>query len=136
MSLRRATAIVRKEILHIIRDPRNLFLVTVSPAFLLFLLSYIFSFDVGQFNIAVLDLDRTSLSRLYLDSLTSDQDLILAFTVGSYEEIDPLLVSGDIDAALVIPPDSPIPSIVANRRRCRRSLTARTPLPERRLLVR
>jgi len=104
MSLRRAAAIVRKEILHIIRDPRNLFLVTVSPAFLLFLLSYIFSFDVGQFNIAVLDLDRTSLSRLYLDSLTSDQDLILAFTVGSYEEIDPLLVSGDIDAALVIPP--------------------------------
>lgn len=72
MSLRRAAAIVRKEILHIIRDPRNLFLVTVSPAFLLFLLSYIFSFDVGQFNIAVLDLDRTSLSRLYLDSLTSD----------------------------------------------------------------
>ena len=104
MSLRRAAAIVRKEILHIIRDPRNLFLVTVSPAFLLFLLSYIFSFDVGQFSIAVLDLDRTSLSRLYLDSLTSDQDLILVYTVGSYEEIDPLLVSGDIDAALVIPP--------------------------------
>jgi len=104
MSLRRAAAIVRKEILHIVRDPRNLFLVTLSPAFLLLLLSYIFSFDVGQFNIAVLDLDRTSLSRLYLHSLTNDQDLILAFTVGSYDEIDPLLVSGGIDAALVIPP--------------------------------
>jgi ABC-2 type transport system permease protein len=104
MSLRRATAIVRKEILHIIRDPRNLFLVTVSPAFLLFLLSYIFSFDIGQFNIAVLDFDRTAVSRIYLDSLTSDQDLTVAYTVGSYEEIDPLLVSGKIDAALVIPP--------------------------------
>ena len=104
MSLRRAAAIVRKEILHIIRDPRNLFLVTLSPAFLLLLLSYVFSFDVGQFDIAVLDLDRTSISRLYLDSLTSDQDLILAFSVSSYEEIDPLLVSGNIDAALVIPP--------------------------------
>jgi len=104
MSLRRATAIVRKEILHIIRDPRNLFLVTVSPAFLLFLLSYIFSFDVGQFKIAVLDFDRTALSRIYLDSLTGDQDLTVAYTVGSYEEIDPLLVSGKIDAALVIPP--------------------------------
>ena len=104
MSLRRAVAIVRKEILHIVRDPRNLFLVTLSPAFLLLLLSYIFSFDVGQFNIAVLDLDRTSLSRLYLDSLTADEDLILAYAVGSYEEIDPLLISGGIDAALVIPP--------------------------------
>jgi ABC-2 type transport system permease protein len=104
MSLRRAAAILRKEILHIIRDPRNLFLVTVSPAFLLLLLSYIFSFDVGQLSIAVLDLDQTSLSRLYVHSLTNDQDLILAYAVSSYEEIDPLLVSGDIDAALVIPP--------------------------------
>ncbi len=104
MSLRRATAIVRKEILHIIRDPRNFFLVTVSPAFLLFLLSYIFSFDIGQFSIAILDLDRTALSRRYLDSLTSDQDITPARTVSSYGEIDPLLRSGEIDAALVIPP--------------------------------
>ena len=104
MSLHRAVAIVRKEILHIIRDPRNFFLVTVSPAFLLLLLSYIFSFDVGQFNLAVLDLDRSSLSRLYLHSLTGDQDLIVAYTVSSYVEIDPLLTSGQIDAALVIPP--------------------------------
>lgn len=104
MSLRRATAIVRKEILHIIRDPRNFFLVTVSPAFLLFLLSYIFSFDIGQFNIAVLDSDRTALSRLYLQSLTSDQDLTLVYTVSNYEEIEPLLRGGQIDAALVIPP--------------------------------
>jgi len=104
MSLHRAVAIVRKEILHIIRDPRNFFLVTVSPAFLLLLLSYIFSFDVGQFNLAVLDLDRSYLSRLYLHSLTSDQDLILAYNISSYVEIDPLLTSGQIDAALVIPP--------------------------------
>ena len=104
MSLRRATAIVRKEVLQIIRDPRNFFLVTVSPAFLLFLLSYIFSFDIGQFSIAVLDLDRTALSRLYLESLTSDKYLTLTYTVSSYSEIDPLLRGGEIDAALVIPP--------------------------------
>jgi len=104
MSLRRMVAIVRKETLHIVRDPRNLFLVTISPAFLLFLLAYIFSFDVGQFNLAVLDLDRTALSRRYVASLTGDPDLVLAYTVSSYEEIDPLLVGGDIDAAVVIPP--------------------------------
>jgi ABC-2 type transport system permease protein len=100
----RTAAIVRKELLHIVRDPRNLFLVTISPAFLLFLLAYIFSFDVGQFKLAVLDLDHTSLSRRYLASLTSDEDLILAYTVNRYEELEPLLVGGDVDAALVIPP--------------------------------
>jgi ABC-2 type transport system permease protein len=104
MSLRRTVAIVRKEILHIVRDPRNLFLVTVSPAFLLLLLSNIFSFDVKQFHLAALDLDQTSLSRRYLASLTSDQDVVLAATVRSYEEIEPLLVRGEIDVALIVPP--------------------------------
>jgi ABC-2 type transport system permease protein len=104
MSLRRMTAIVRKEILHIVRDPRNLFLVTISPAFLLFLLSYIFSFEISQLKLAVLDLDQTSLSRRYLASLTSDPDMILARVVDSYDQIQPLLVNGDVDAVLIIPP--------------------------------
>jgi ABC-2 type transport system permease protein len=104
MSLRRTAAIVRKELLHIVRDPRNLFLVTVSPAFLLFLLSYIFSFELNQANLAVLDLDRTPLSRQYLASLTDNGDLVLAYFVNSYQEIQPLLVGGEVDAGLVIPP--------------------------------
>lgn len=103
MSLRRTAAIVRKEVLHIVREPRNLFLVTVSPAFLLLLLANIFSFDVREFNLAVLDLDLTPVSRDYWASLTSDPDLHLVYTVESYEEIEPLLVGGKIDAALIIP---------------------------------
>jgi len=104
MSLRRMTAIVRKELIHIVRDPRNLFLVTLSPAFLLFLLSYIFSFDATQLNLAVLDLDRTTLSRAYVASLTSDEDLDLTHSLDNYADILPLLVAGKVQAALVIPP--------------------------------
>jgi ABC-2 type transport system permease protein len=103
MSLRRAAAIVRKEFLHIARDPRNLFLVMASPAFLLFLLAYVFSFDVGKLSLAVSDLERSSLSRRYLASLTSNQDLALDFFLNSYEEAFSLLVSGDVDAVLMIP---------------------------------
>lgn len=103
MSLRRTAAIVRKEVLHIVREPRNLFLVTLSPAFLLLLLANIFSFDVREFNLAVLDLDLTPVSRDYWASLTSDPDLHLVYTVESYEQIEPLLVGGKIDAALIIP---------------------------------
>ncbi|MCL7451509.1 MAG: ABC transporter permease [Anaerolineae bacterium] len=104
MSLRRLFAVMRKEVLHIVRDPRNLFLVTVSPAFLLVLLSYVFSFEIKQFSLVVLDLDRTSLSRRYLASLTSNQDLNLTHTVTGYDAIDPLLLEGTVDVALVIPP--------------------------------
>lgn len=104
MSLRRLAAIVRKELLHIVRDPRNLFLVTVAPAFLLFLLSYIFRFEISQLSLAVLDLDRTPLSRQYIASLTNDQDLILAYVVSDLADIQPLLRAGEVDAGLVIPP--------------------------------
>ncbi len=104
MSLRRMFAILRKEIRHILRDPRNLFLVTLSPAFLLLLLSYIFSFEVNQVRLAVLDLDRSYLSRGYLANLTNDPDYVLAYTVDDRDEILDLLRGGDIDAGLVIPP--------------------------------
>lgn len=104
MSLRRTVAILRKEILHIVRDYRNVFLVTVSPAFLLFLLAYIFSFDVGQIRLAVFDQDRSAVSRQYAASLRQDSDITLAHSVNSREEMLTLLEGGDIDAGLVIPP--------------------------------
>jgi ABC-2 type transport system permease protein len=104
MSVYRMVAIVRKEIRHILRDPRNLFLVTISPAFLLFLLSYVFSYEVTRFSLAVLDLDHSSLSRRYVASLTSDPEVSLAYILDRYDEALPLLRAGEIDAAVVVPP--------------------------------
>lgn len=100
----RLRAVIRKEMLHIVRDSRNLFLVTVSPAFLLFLLAYIFSFEVKQLSLAAMDLDRSPLSRRYLASLVSGSDFRLVSTVTDYDEVDPLLARGEIGAAVIIPP--------------------------------
>jgi ABC-2 type transport system permease protein len=86
------------------RDARNLFLVTVSPAFLLFLLSYIFSFDVNHIDVAALDLDLSPLSRRYLASLASDSELSVTYSPGGYPEAASLLRQGDVDAVLVIAP--------------------------------
>jgi len=104
MSLGRMAAIIRKEMLHIVRDPRNIFLVAISPSFLLFLLAHIFTFEVGQLNLAILDQDRTDLSRSFVASMASDPNLTLARSVDRYDAILPLLLAGDADAALVIPP--------------------------------
>jgi len=104
MSLRRTLAIAHKEFRHIFRDPRLIFLVTASPALLLFTFSYVFSFDVNEAALAVLDLDRSSLSRRFLSHLTADGDFWVYAYVSSYEEIDGLLLRSDVDAALVIPP--------------------------------
>jgi ABC-type multidrug transport system permease subunit len=104
MSLRRFWAITRKEFRHVARDARTLFLVTISPALLLFTLSYIFSFDVEQVEVAVMDLDRSPTSRRYLESLTSDGDLIVTTYPDSYAAIDQLILAGRVALALVIPP--------------------------------
>ncbi len=104
MSIHRTLAIIRKEFRHILRDPRTFFLVSVSPAFLLFLLSHIFAFDVEQVDLALLDMDNTPLSRRYVAALTADGDLRIRERVTSLDEMDRLLAAGAVDAGLVIPP--------------------------------
>ena len=103
MSIRRLLAVARKEFRHITRDGRTFFLVTVAPAFLLFTLSYVFSFDVDRADIAVRDLDRTPLSRAFLASLTADGDVVVVASVQREEEIEPLFARGIADLVLVIP---------------------------------
>lgn len=104
MSIRRALAIARKEFRHIFRDLRTFFLVTVSPAFLLLTLSHIFVLDVQRLDLAVWDLDGSSLSRQYVATLTADGDLRVRDRVTSYAALDRLLLAGRVDAGLVIPP--------------------------------
>ncbi|HID87907.1 MAG TPA: ABC transporter permease [Anaerolineae bacterium] len=105
MSLRRFFAVVHKELRHITRDPRTFFLVTISPAVLLFMLAYVFAFDVTHVVLGVMDLDRSALSRRYVAALTSDGELEVRSYVSNYEEAEDALLRGEMDAVLVIPPE-------------------------------
>lgn len=105
MLVRRTWAVARKELRHIARNRLSLFLVTLSPALLLFLLAYVFAFNVDTADLAVWDLSRTAASRRFVAALTGGEHLRLAAQAASYDEIDRLLVAGAVDAALVIPPD-------------------------------
>lgn len=104
MSIHRALAITRKEFRHIFRDLRTFFLVSVSPAFLLLLLSYIFAFDVERVDLAVLDFDRSPLSRRFTSAITADGTFRIEMKGSSMDDLEKLLVSGEVDGALVIPP--------------------------------
>lgn len=104
MSLHRTLAIMRKECLHIIRNRRTLFLVTLSPAFLLFTLTYVLTFDVQQISYAVLDQDKSELSRRYVAGLASEENVSLSGYVSSYSEIDGWFLRRQASAVVVIPP--------------------------------
>jgi ABC-2 type transport system permease protein len=103
MSIRRLIAIARKEFRHITRDVRTFFLVTIAPAFLLTTFSYVFALDVGRVDIAVRDLDHTSLSREFIASLVADGDFAIVSYLQEGEETASLFSRGVADLVLVIP---------------------------------
>ncbi len=105
MLFRRTWAIAHKELRHIGRNRLTLFLVTLSPAMLLFLLAYVFALNVDQADLAVLDLSRSLAARDYVSRITASGSLRAVADAANYQEIDRLLVAGAVDAALVIPPD-------------------------------
>lgn len=104
MSLRHLLAVTRKEILHIFRDRMTLFLVFLAPALLLFIMAYALSVEIQHIPVAVLDYDRSAVSRSFIQQITAGEDLELHSQVNSIHEINNLLMRGEIKAALVIGP--------------------------------
>jgi ABC-2 type transport system permease protein len=103
-SVHRLWAIARKELLHIVRDGRSLFMVFISPAFTLMMLSYLFTWDVEHFSLGLFDEDKSVLSRQYVASLTEDGTFDLRQEVQGYGEANRALLDGQVQGVLVIPP--------------------------------
>jgi len=104
VSFRHLWAVTRKEIQPILRDRITLFLVIFTPALLLVVFAYALAVDLQHIPIAVLDLDRSQISRAFVQRITAGDDLDLYAQVNSFEEIEALLMRGEIKAALVIDP--------------------------------
>jgi ABC-2 type transport system permease protein len=105
MSFRHIRAVTRKEILHILRDRTTLFLVLFTPTVILFIMAYALTVDIRNVPIAVLDYDRSSVSREFVQQITAGEDLELFAHATSFDEIEDMLMHGNIKAALIIHPD-------------------------------
>lgn len=103
MSISRFISVLVKEYRHILREPRTLWMVFLSPALVLVALSTIFASGGGRLKLALWDGDRTSLSRQFAATLSGDDDFSVGY-VSDYDEIETLLVGQGVDAAVVIPP--------------------------------
>ena len=103
ISVRRFSSVLFKEYRHILREPRTLWMVFLSPAFVLIALSTIFTSGSSRIELALWDQDRTPVSRQFAGTLSSDTDFSVDH-VSDYEEIEALLVARRIDAAVIVPP--------------------------------
>jgi len=97
--------IIKKEYLHIIRDPRTLTLVIIMPVMMLFLLGYAVTGDIQDIPMAVADLSLTDTSRLFIQRFPSSGYFKIIQIVYTEDEIIELLDRGKIQAGLIIPED-------------------------------
>lgn len=104
ISIRHIWAVTRKEIHHIVRDRSTLFLVLFTPTLLLLLMAYALTVDLKNVPLAVLDYDRSQMSRAFVGQITAGQDLELYAYASGMDEIETMLMNGEIKAALVISP--------------------------------
>ncbi|MCG2785653.1 MAG: ABC transporter permease [Anaerolineae bacterium] len=104
MNLRHIWAVTRKEFNHIVRDRATLILVLFTPTLVLLIMAYALTVDIQHVPVAVLDFDGTQTSRAFVQQITSGQDLDLYATVRSMDDVNALLMSGKIKAAVVIAP--------------------------------
>jgi ABC-2 type transport system permease protein len=103
MNLRRFQAILRMEVLHIVRDFRSLYLAFAIPLLLILLFGYALSLDVDHVRAVVVDYDKTDFSRDFVRSFGASPYFDLQGYYGDMREIDDALDHGQISLAIVIP---------------------------------
>jgi ABC-2 type transport system permease protein len=96
--------VTRKEFHHIVRDRNTLFLVLFTPTLILLLMAYALTVDLKNIPIAVLDFDRTQISQAFIRQITAGEDLDVYAYATSMDEIDAMLMRGQIKAAVILAP--------------------------------
>lgn len=99
----RVRALVVKEVLHLIRDPRALAIVLLLPVVELLLFASAISFDVRNVPTMVLDADRTAASREYLAGYQGGGFFDVRGEVARLDDVDPVFERGEARVVVVIP---------------------------------
>jgi ABC-2 type transport system permease protein len=99
----RTLSIIRKEFLHIIRDPRTLAVMFLIPIVQLLLLGYAATTDVKHLATAVLDRDRSAGSRRLVEAYRASGYFDIRAFVASEEEMAWAMDRGTVRAGLLIP---------------------------------
>lgn len=97
-------AVIRKEFLHIRRDPRLIGYVLALPVIILLLFGFALRIKVDNLRVAVWDQSRSFFSMTLKDRMRNDAGMQVQ-EVESAEMIDQMLRDGRAHLGLIIPPD-------------------------------
>ena len=102
---RRIIPIMKKEAVHIWRDPRSLYMALGLPMVLLILFGYAITMDVRHVEVGIIDQDRTALSRNFISRVRASDYFNLRYLSSNDTETERLLNEGLVKVFIVIPPD-------------------------------
>src|ERR1700690_3629653 len=105
MSFRRLRAIARKEILHVIRDPRSLASAVAIPLMMLVIFGYALSLDVDRIPTIVYNLDGSPQSVDLVRDFRGSRYFSIIEETHSYRPIEQALDARRAMLGVVIPPD-------------------------------
>jgi ABC-2 type transport system permease protein len=105
MSFTRLVAVARKEVLHILRDTRSLFIVIIMPVTLMLLFGYGVNLDLKGMPIYVYDQDGSQQSQDLLKRFQSSEYFHIVRAVDRYSAVTRALDDGDAKMGIVIPWD-------------------------------
>jgi ABC-2 type transport system permease protein len=102
---RRIIPIMKKEAIHIWRDPRSLYMALGLPIVLLILFGYAITMDVRHVEVGIIDQDGTALSRNFISRVRASDYFSLRYLSSNDTETERLLNEGFVKVFIVIPSD-------------------------------
>jgi ABC-2 type transport system permease protein/ribosome-dependent ATPase len=103
MKLQRALVVAQKEAREIVRDRIYFALAFLLPAVLMLVFCYGMTQEVQNVPMAIVDHDRSALSRDYAHRFIESRYFDFKGYVGSVRDAEPLLLNGDVRAVIVLP---------------------------------
>ncbi len=100
---RRTFSLIRKEMTHILRDPRTLFIMIVIPLVMLTILGFAGTTDVEHLRTAVYDADRTAQSRALISAYQTSNYFDIVRYAENEDDVAYLIHHGDVRGALIVP---------------------------------
>lgn len=104
MSMSTLSSLIKKESLHIIRDPRTMLINIFMPLTLLILFGFAISNEVNTVRIACVVTEHTDATHNIIERFRVNRYFDFKGII-SPSEIDPMMKRGEIDAAVIMRPD-------------------------------
>jgi drug efflux transport system permease protein len=102
MSMRKIRQIAAKEVRHILRDTRSLFIAILMPIMMTLLYGYAVNLDIKNITLAVIDHDRSVESRELVGSFYNSGYFLKAKSPPDLADPERILKVGDANAVLII----------------------------------